>query len=225
MNHAAPRTFERLAIFGAGGHGRELAWLASQAWGDDLAIDFLVDRQEYLRDAVDGHPVSLLQAYEVRGATAFVVALGDAAHRRRAAEACTARGLMPVALVHPRVEASSRVEIAPGAVVCAGSVLTTNVRIGAHAHVNIACTLSHDTVLGDFATLSPGVHVAGHVHIGRDVFVGIGATIINGEAGNPLVIGEGAVIAAGACVISNVPTHSLFAGVPARFKRSVIAEA
>ena len=91
----------------------------------------------------------------------------------------------------------------------------TNVSIGAHAHINIGCTVSHDVAIGEFSTLSPGVHVSGHVQIGRDVFIGTGASIINGRAGNPLVIGDGAVVAAGACVTQPVEAGALVAGVPA----------
>jgi acetyltransferase-like isoleucine patch superfamily enzyme len=97
--------------------------------------------------------------------------------------------------------------------------MTTNVRVGSHVHVNVGCTLSHDVVLGDFATLSPGVHVSGHVHVEDGVFLGTGANIINGIAGRPLIIGRGAIVAAGACVTGPVEAGALVAGVPAIRKR------
>ena len=60
-------------------------------------------------------------------------------------------------------------------------------------------------MIGDFTTLSPGVHVAGCVNIGKRVFVGIGATIINGTKDNPLKSVDDVIIAAGACVTHSVP--------------------
>jgi acetyltransferase-like isoleucine patch superfamily enzyme len=117
------------------------------------------------------------------------------------------------------VEASQRVALGEGVVLCAGTVVTTDVVIGAHVHVNLGCTISHDARVGEFSTLSPGVHVSGNVTIGRDVFVGTGACIINGTAGQPLTIGDGAVIAAGACVTRPVEPGSMVAGVPATRKR------
>lgn len=114
---------------------------------------------------------------------------------------------------------SARVELGDGVVVCAGSVVTTNVSLGNHVHVNVSCTISHDVSIGDYTTLSPGVHVSGHVEIAEDVFVGTGANIINGSATTPLVIGKGAVIAAGACVTRPVEPGALVAGVPAVRKR------
>jgi sugar O-acyltransferase (sialic acid O-acetyltransferase NeuD family) len=211
--------FQRLYIFGAGGHGREVAWLAEQAWGKAVDIKFLVDHPEYLREPINGIPVQLLQDAEVGLDSRFVVALGDPANRRTATAACAAAGHAPATLVHPRVEMSQRVKLGDGVVLCAATVITTDVVIGAHVHINVGSTISHDVVVGEFSTLSPGVHVSGNVTIGRDVFIGIGARIINGTPGQPLTIGDGAVIAAGACVTRQVEPGSMVAGVPAIRKR------
>lgn len=209
----------RLHLVGAGGHGRELAWLAREVHGPDLEVVFLVDDERYVTGPVHGDPVRLLAPENVEPGGAYVVALGDPALRERAAAACEAAGLRPTTLVHPRTERSAHVVVGDGSVVAAGSVLTTDVTIGRHAHVNVGCTVSHDVVLEDFATLSPGVHLAGHVHVGRGAFLGIGASVINGRAGEPLIIGAGAVVAAGACVTGPVAPGSLVAGVPAVPKR------
>jgi acetyltransferase-like isoleucine patch superfamily enzyme len=57
------------------------------------------------------------------------------------------------------------------------------------------------------------------VEIGAQAFIGIGATISNGRPGAPLRIGEGAIVAAGACVTRDVPAGAMVAGVPATRKR------
>lgn len=207
-----------LLIVGAGGHGREVAWLAREVHGASVALTFAVERAYLRSDRVDDIQLVTMDTLPDK-ATHFVVAIGDIAQRRRIAADCEARGLVPATLVHPSVPHSSRVEIGAGSIICAGSVLTTNVRIGRHVHVNIGCTLSHDVVLGDFATLSPGVHLSGHVHAEDDVFFGTGANVINGVAGAPLVIGRGAIVAAGACVTAAVEAGAMVAGVPAVRKR------
>ncbi|QLQ08357.1 MAG: hypothetical protein HZY76_21790 [Anaerolineae bacterium] len=74
-----------------------------------------------------------------------------------------------------------------------------------------AATVDHDSVLEDGANLSPGVHTAGRVHLGRDVFVGVGAVFIP-----DVRVGEGAYIGAGAVVIRDVAPYDVVAGVPAR---------
>lgn len=217
--HSSTPGFERLLIFGAGGHGREVAWLARQCWGESLGIEFVVDRSEYLVDQVARIPVRLLADCAASPNVRYLVALGDPSHRRKIVGACEAMGLNAALLVHPRVEASDSVALGSGCVVCAGSILTVDIDVGAHVHINVGCTVSHDVVIGDFSTLSPGVHVSGNVRIGEDVFIGTGASIINGRAGAPLLIGDGAIVAAGACVTRSVEQGSMVAGVPAIRKR------
>lgn len=219
LSHCHAAGVRRLYIFGCGGSGREVAWLAEQAWDDAIEIIFLVDQRQFLRDPVNGHPVQLLGEAECTGEARFVVALGDPALRRKAATACADVGLRAATLIHPGTEMSRWLKIGEGTVVCAASVLTTNINIGAHVQINVSCTVSHDVHIGDFSTLSPGVHVSGHVDIGCDVFVGTNACFINGNADAPLVIGDGAVIAAGACVTQAVEPGALVAGVPALRKR------
>ena len=211
--------FHKLYIFGAGGFGREVAWLAEEIWPRDLEIIFLVDEEKYVRPPVNGIPIRLLEREAIDGDSRYVVAIGDPKSRRGVAGKFDLLNAKAVALVHPRAEMSPFVEIGEGAVICAGNIVTANIRIDQHVHVNLSCTLGHDLTIGQFSTLSPGVHVSGHVHIGRDVFVGTGANIIDGKEDAPLVIGDGAIIAAGACVIRSVEPGALMAGVPAVRKR------
>lgn len=206
-----------LHIFGAGGSGREVAWLAEECGIARERLTFVVDSPRYLREPVNDIPVRLLS--DLDGTASYVAAVGDPPGREHCVAAATNAGWSPATLVHPRSERSPLVRIGAGSIVCAGSVLTTNVILGEHVHVNIGCTVSHDVVLDDFVTLSPGVHIAGYVHVGRGAFLGIGAVIINGDPRNPLLIGERAVIAAGACVTKTVEPHSMVAGVPAVRKK------
>jgi sugar O-acyltransferase (sialic acid O-acetyltransferase NeuD family) len=218
-SNVANSEFERLYIFGAGASGREVAWLAERAYGDTMQIVFVVDKAEYLAETVNGISVTLLGRIEPKGLERFVVAIGDPTVRRRAAKLCTAVPLRATSLVHPNAEVSRWARVEPGSVISAGVIVTTNAHIGQHVHINVGCTISHDVVIGDYSTLSPGVHIAGHVRIGNSVFIGVGANVINGTATAPLLIGDGAVIAAGACVTAEVPAGSMVAGVPAVRKR------
>src|SRR5438132_11200900 len=185
----------RLAIFGAGGHAREIAWLAQECWGEKLALTLLIDVDAPSEGALNGIPVMQLRDYTERHPGSHVaVAIGDPILRERCVEKCSGAGLKFVSLVHPRVEASRWVTVGIGTIVFAGSVLTTNVTIGRHVHINVGCTVSHDADIGDFATLSPGAHLAGWVTLGRRVFLGTGAVVKNGAPGRPIIIGDDAVI-------------------------------
>ncbi|MCC2675632.1 MAG: sugar O-acyltransferase, sialic acid O-acetyltransferase NeuD family, partial [Ramlibacter sp.] len=180
---------------------------------------FLVDRDEFLGPPIGGVPVRRLADVQPQRDARYIVAVGEPAHRRRAVALCEAAGLSRATLVHPRAEMSRQVVIGGGSIVCAGVIATVDIEMGEHVHVNLDCTIGHDVRIGDFSTLSPGVHVSGRVHIGPDVFVGTGVNIINGSSGKPLVIGAGAVVAAGACVTREVEPGAMVAGVPAVRKR------
>lgn len=213
-----PFVLENLIIVGAGGSGREVAWLAREIFGTGLNLLFAVEPGYYDPNPIDGIPVVALDALP-NDFTHYVIAIGDTMQRRRIAHHCRARGLMPTSLIHPSVHKSSHVTIGEGSIVCAGSILTTNVRLGSHVHINVSCTLSHDVVINDFVTISPGVNVAGNVKLGEGAFIGIGATIINGSITTPLVVGADSIVAAGACVTRPVDAGALVAGVPAIRKR------
>jgi sugar O-acyltransferase (sialic acid O-acetyltransferase NeuD family) len=208
-----------LAIFGAGASGREIAWLAQQCWGDHVALTFLVDRHDLAGSECNGIAVAHIGDFASRSPdTPVLVAIGDPASREAVVQQCAAAGLGFASLVHPRVEASRWVTIGTGTMICAGVILTTNISIGQHAYINVGCTISHDAKIADFATLSPGVHVAGWVTVGRRVFFGTGAVVRNGSSDRPIIIGDNAVIGAGACVIRDVEPNSTVVGVPARVR-------
>lgn len=198
---------------------REAAWLARQTLGDAVELTMVVDDRRYLVPATNGIAVTLLETVRPSPGSAYVIAVGDGRLRERSALACDQAGLAATTLIHPRVERSDSLQLGPGSIICAGTVLSTNVDVRSHVIVNLGCTISHDVVVEDYVTIAPGVHVSGHVKLRRGCTVGTGASIINGSAEQPLVIGEGAVVAAGACVTKPVEAGSLVAGVPAVRKK------
>jgi acetyltransferase EpsM len=76
---------------------------------------------------------------------------------------------------------------------------------------NRGVLVGHDTVIGDYVTLSPGANIAGAVSVGAGTYVGMGAIVLD-----RIRVGEGAVVAAGAVVTKDVPDRVEVMGVPAR---------
>jgi len=108
------------------------------------------------------------------------------------------------------------VSIGEGAVLSDFSMITANVEVGRCFHANMYSYVAHDCVLGDFVTLAPRASVNGRVVIEDEVYVGAGATILQGIANRPITIGKGAVIGAHALVTKDVAPGATVVGAPAR---------
>lgn len=76
--------------------------------------------------------------------------------------------------------------------------------------VNPCCTIAHDCVLEDPATLGPSVAFAGRVHLASRVLTGTGGRVIP-----RLRIGRGAILGAGAVDLWRVAAGDVVVGVPA----------
>ena len=207
---------QRIAIYGASGFGRELAWLAESH--DSLRVlCFIDDNPTKCGSTLNGIPVYGFEdlcnfGKEVK----TVVGIGDPKIRDAITRKVASAGLDFITLIHPDVKSSKLVEIGRGTVICPGTILTTNIKLGKHVQINLGCTIGHDVVMDDYATLAPGVHISGWVHIGKRVYIGTGAVIINGTQDKPIIIGDDAVIGAGACVTLSIPEGETWVGVPAK---------
>jgi sugar O-acyltransferase (sialic acid O-acetyltransferase NeuD family) len=210
----------QIAIYGAGGFAREVAWLV-EACNESVAgyqlVCFIDDNPNNHGVVLNGVPILALTDVVKRFPEASVVSgIGSPQVREKTTEKVVAAGLTFASIIHPRVERSRRVDIGAGTVICAGSILTTNIQLGRHVQINLDCTIGHDVIMADYATLAPGVHVSGWVHLAKRAYVGTGAVIINGTSDAPLTIGEDAVIGAAACVTRPVPAGATVVGVPAK---------
>ncbi|MEW6664888.1 MAG: acetyltransferase [Thermodesulfobacteriota bacterium] len=209
----------KIAVFGAGGFGREVAWLISEinrvTPTHDL-IGFVDDDPELKGRVVGGHAVlgGLGILGEIRD-VAIAVAVGDPSTRLRIAERLKAFGVLLPNLIHPSVLVGEETSMGEGNILCAGVIITVNVRIGNFCHLNLKSTVGHDCVLEDFATAACGVDLAGDVRLGQGVYLGNHATVL------PSVrVGPGSVIGAGAVVNRDVRAGSVCVGVPARAIRT-----
>ena len=99
---------------------------------------------------------------------------------------------------------SSKATVASCAQVLAGAIVQVGCVIGANSIINTGAIIEHDTLIEANVHMAPKTLVCGTSKIGQACFVGAGATIINN-----INVGEHSVIAAGTCIVKNMPSHTL----------------
>jgi sugar O-acyltransferase (sialic acid O-acetyltransferase NeuD family) len=208
---------QKIAIFGAGGFGMEVAMLVEHINAVTPTWDLLgfFDEGEPKGKIVNGYSVlggiSELNEWETR--LSVVLALGLPKTKKQVLEKIRNDRIPYPVLIHPSVIMGKRdyLTIGEGTIICAGTILTTNIRIGRHVLLNLSCTVGHQTEIGDFCSFMPTCNISGEVRIGEGNFWGTGAKIINRKrVGNNVTVGAGAVI------VNDVPDNVTVIGVPAR---------
>ena len=203
-----------LVIIGAGGFGREVAWLIDEINHNQKQwnlLGFLDENPSLHGQELNGYPVLGGLGWLRGKGVSCVVAIGEPVAKKNVIQSLINDQISFATLIHPDVHPSSSVTFGEGCIVCAGTILTVNVEIGNHVILNLGCTIGHDVSIGDYATILPGVNVSGAVVISEEVSVGTGSAIIQG-----VTIGTGTIVGAGAVVTRSLPAHCTAVGSPAK---------
>ncbi|MBN2043754.1 MAG: acetyltransferase [Anaerolineales bacterium] len=210
-------TLQKVVIIGAGGFGREVLDVleaANQVSPTFEIIGFISDPEYQLPGTlINNQPVlggfDWLAAHKAEAKA--ICGVGSPAARQNMIQQAAKLGVEFFSVIHPRAITTRWMTLGEGSIITAGCILTNNITIGNHVHLNLDCTVGHDAVLEDFVTVSPGVHISGNVTLKRGSFIGTGANIIEGKT-----IGEGSVIGAGSVVVKDIPDHVTAVGIPAK---------
>ena len=203
-----------LVIVGAGGFGREVAWLVQDINKQNAEwelIGFVDDKGPGVTE--EGTPIlgPISDIFHFNPVPWVALAVADTRTRYRMMQEMLDHGVKLASLVHPSVVMSDFNDIGSGSIICAGTIITTNVKLGRSGIVNLGCFIGHDTVLGDCVSMMPATNIAGEVAVGDGCYFGLNSCAINRKT-----IGEWSIIGAGAVVVDDIPPHSLAVGVPAR---------
>ena len=147
--------------------------------------------------------------------------IGNGVLRRRLVEKVTAAGGKSINLydAHPSLFPATTIGV--GSMVSPKGYVGPNTVIGDHVQIMPMHSIGHDVVIENFTTLAPSCTVSGYVIVEETAFIGAGSTISNGNPSRPLVIGAGAMVAAGAVVMKSVAPGSTVLGNPARTLREL----
>ncbi|MGE6416069.1 acetyltransferase [Planococcus kocurii] len=201
---------EKLLIIGASGHGKVAADIAlkMKKWQRVAFLDDDKTLKKSLGLDVIGNSKDLkvyVDEWDI------FVAIGSNSTREKIQEKLDDLTATIPVLIHPRAVIGEEVEIAKGTVVMAGVVINCSTKIGKGCIINTGSTLDHDNLIEDFVHISPGVHLAGTVKIGKGSWLGIGSIVSNNvEIVNDSILGAGAV------VTKDIKKAGVYIGIPAK---------
>ena len=207
-----------IAIYGAGGFGREVACLLKRinnevkpTWNligffdDGLKVG---ECNEYGR--VLGN-IDVLNAWDKPLSVAFAIGLPKIVE------------FLYNKVDNPNIEFPNiiapdtlfldreNVKLGQGNIICSRCLISCNTTIGNFNTFNGYITLGHDSVIGNFNSIMPAVKISGGVEIGNRNFLGVNSVILQYKT-----IGDDSVIGASSVVLRNIKNGGTYIGNPAK---------
>lgn len=143
------------------------------------------------------------------------VAVGDNEGRKCVVERMAPVSNLALTVFHPSSTCGMRSVVCRGSFVGAGASIGPNCVVGEFSIVNNHASLDHDSHLGKYSHLAPGVTTGGHVTIGDNTFIGLGAMVRDRvKIGNNCTVGMGSV------VLKDIPDNSVAWGNPCSLRRT-----
>jgi len=205
-----------IAIYGAGGFGREVACLINsindikKEWNfigffdDGLPIGY---ENEY-GSIIGG--ISELNTYSHK--LSFVIAIA-----RSATLDSIINKIKNPTIDFPNIIApdvlffdEKNVSMGNGNIIGFKSVISCNVRIGNFNRFNIGVLIGHDVIIGNYNMFNPSTRISGEVTIGDCNFFGVGSIVLQQKQ-----IGNYTTIGASSIIIKKTKDNATYIGNPA----------
>ena len=188
----------KLALFGYGGHAREVACQIDQE------VTFFVD-DEYANEIAK--PISEFNPEEY----VMMVAVADSKARAEIVDKLP-KETKYFTYIHPSaLILDDTIQLGFGSFIGANSILTTNISLGNHTLLNRGNHVGHDVKTGNFLSMMPCAVIGGNVIIGDNVYLGSCSNIKE-----KIYIASDITIGMNAAVVTNLISPGVYVGVPAK---------
>jgi sugar O-acyltransferase (sialic acid O-acetyltransferase NeuD family) len=191
------------SIIGYGGFAKEVYHSIRTSDNTEIEVFFVDD--EYYVGLNKTLPLSEFneEEYEV------IVAIGDPIVRSQIVERLPKNTKYFTHIHKSVIILGNDVKIGKGSIICAGSIITSNIEIGNHSQLNLQTTIGHDVVLGDFFTSAPGVKISGNCNIGERVYFGTNSCVKQ-----KIKITNDVTIGLNSGVVNNINESGVYVGTP-----------
>jgi len=207
---------KKIAIYGAGGFGREVACLIriineqSPEWE---LIGFFDDGIE--KDTKNEYGVVLGGIDEVNSypeELAVVIAIASPKIVEKIVGNITSSKIYYPNIISPDVTYLDKdnVKIGKGNIICSGCLISCNVSLGDFNILNGSIPIGHDTLIGSYNSFMPAVKISGEVTIGKRNFFGVNSVVLQ-----QIKIGNDTVVGANSLILRKTKDGMTYVGSPA----------
>ncbi len=200
----------KAVIIGASGHGRVIASILADQFGEIL----FVDANPY-DDSVLDQKVLFQRIDDYRGYK-FFLGIGNNEIRTILFSQLNELGIICSNCIAEQTFIARDAMIEQGVVICPGAVVGSKAVLHNNTIVNTLSSVDHDCILGENSQVTAGVTFGGNTVVGENCFFGIKSATIPG-----IKVGNNSKIMAGSVLYKDVPDNVLVGGNPARLIRAV----
>ena len=203
-----------LAIYGAGGLGREILELAyainkkSKRWEEIVFID----------DQLSNQTINGIKVYSYQEiVTIFpakieaTIGVGEPAVREKLFKKLEKDNIPIATLIHPNTYIPESTKIGYGVTIQDCCFISCNVTIEDFVFIQPNVNVGHDDLLKKGCIVSGLVNLSGHVTIGQNTYIGISTAIKQG-----ITIGDYCIVGMCSGVYHDIPDEMIAIGNPAR---------
>ena len=213
------KVMKKIAIYGAGGLGREVAggiqriniggreqWQIVGFYDDRLPVGTSVSHYGKVLGGMN-------ELNAVEEPLALAIAVGAPATRKRIFERITNPNITFPNLIAPsfRILDPSTFKIGQGNIIQDNCSVTCDVEIGNYNVFNGSNAMGHDVKVGDYNVLMPGVRLSGEVTTGNCNLLGVDSVVLQ-----RVKIGSNVTLGAGSVLMTKPKDGNTYIGVPAK---------
>ena len=210
------RDMKDIAIYGAGGFGREVACLIriinekNPTW--NLIGFFVVGIEKGTKNEYGEVLGGITEVNNFSEPLAIVIAIGNPRIVSKIVSNITNPNIEYPNLISPDLIYldENNITIGKGNIISVGNIISCNVSIGNFNILNWSNTIGHDVKIHDYNAFMPCVKISGEVCIGDRNFFGVGSTVLQ-----QITIGDDTIIGANSLILRKTKNGMTYVGNPA----------
>lgn len=207
-----------LYIYGASGAGIEIYDMAKRVNGIKNKYSKIVLIDDFQEEATyygtDRIRFSSCEQYAKGENFEFIISVGEPSARKLLINRVIEKGYDVATLIDGTAIVCDTARISAGCIVCAESVISSNVILEENCMILYNAIVGHDAYVKKNTVICPKATVGGNSIVGEQCFLGLNSSMMQG-----VNIGDRAIVGMGSMVFKDVEKDCTVVGNPARVTR------